>query len=132
MPRLRRRQKQRSSIRLEDLTIDELLDLGSGYPWRPPINELGVLRTIEDVEDFFLQYRYRFHVCQGHPCDEDYDEIFCSKPGERPWIWWRFEAGYDEVPDDQVSELKALRALRPGEKRAAAKLTKKEKTWTKN
>ncbi len=132
MPRLRRRRKQRSTIRLDDLLIDELLDLASFYPWRPPSPGYpAALRTLEDVESFYWQYRHRFNVCYGPPCDEDH-AIFCCKPGERPWIWWRFEAGYDEVPDDQVSELKALRALRPGEKRAAAKLTKKEKTWTKN
>jgi len=45
--------------------------------------------------------------------------LFCSKPGTRPWIWWHCEAGYDEVPKDQLRELSRLRALVPGEKQAA-------------
>ena len=120
MPRLRRRRKIRSTIRLEDLLIDEMLDLAGSHPWQPPRTELdGVLRSIQDVEDFYYQHRYRFRVCHGRPCDEDHHELFCSLPGTRPWVWWKFEAGYDQVPSDQVKALKALRALQPGEKRAA-------------
>jgi len=75
---------------------------------------------VEDVESFYFQYRHHFRVCYDrNSCGEDYHCLFCSKPGSRPWIWWKFEAGYDEVPKDQLRDLSRLRALVPGEKQAA-------------
>ncbi len=95
----------------------EILNMGSR--WEPPLRQIyGAFRTIEDVEGFYEDHREMFTRCScenpNNRCDR---HSFCRrKPGRRPWVVWRFDLGFDQVPENQSRVLEELGAFYPGEK----------------
>lgn len=121
MPRLRRKSKRRSRIRIQDLNMPERVALTNHCPTLGGLG--GAFKTIEDVESFYEDHKHLFETCtcedgkqRGRWCERS---SFCQrKPGNRPWVVWKFELGFDEVPENQAQVLEEIGALEPGEKRA--------------
>ena len=104
MPRKRRRAKVRR-LGFKDLPFVDLMHLR--WAWIPPREgSLGKIRTLEDCREAWEQNREQFMVmctCKDRNLRDCGAHSWGYEPGERPWGWWKFEAGRNR-PYAQISQ----------------------------
>jgi hypothetical protein len=115
----RRTGKGNGDWALENLhPLYDLLTLESGNIRTGSRNPAVRIRSIEDAAAAWEANREHFMrlcVCDGERA-RCAGVRLCYRAGSRPWAWWRFDAGYAEIPEDQAAELERLGYLSKQEK----------------
>jgi hypothetical protein len=108
------------SLQIENLhPIYDMLALQSGNLRVNSPNPKVRIRNINDARDAWeINRDYFMQMCTCHEVKyRCVDHSLKYKPGTRPWAFWIFDQGREEVPFDESGELDRLGMLSATEKK---------------